>query len=277
MTISKTSKDFADLQKAVALLEATTITEQISQIIGTPVELLLKKLPKSAEKNIHKLTIVALQKASEAALWSLDNEPGRDASTKTNKLFAALSGAVGGAFGFAALPVELPISTTIMLRSIADIARSEGFNLEDYSTKQACLEVFYLGGPSKTDDASKTAYYGARGFATEAMYVLSKELAEVAARHAASNSVSQNFSATQSGKWLASLVEKVATRFGIVITEKAAAQIAPILGAISGASLNMMFTDFYQDMARGHFIIKRLEEKYGFLIVKTQYEELASK
>jgi hypothetical protein len=33
---------------------------------------------------------------------------------------------VGGGFGLAALPVELPISTIIMLRSIGDIARSEG-------------------------------------------------------------------------------------------------------------------------------------------------------
>ena len=36
------------------------------------------------------------------------------------------SGAAGGAFGLATLPVELPVSTIIMLRSIAAIARNEG-------------------------------------------------------------------------------------------------------------------------------------------------------
>jgi hypothetical protein len=41
-----------------------------------------------------------------------------------HKALAAASGAVGGGFGLAALPVELPISTIIMLRSIGDIARS---------------------------------------------------------------------------------------------------------------------------------------------------------
>ena len=41
------------------------------------------------------------------------------------------SGAIGGAFGLASVAVELPISTTIMLRSIADIARSEGFDVRD--------------------------------------------------------------------------------------------------------------------------------------------------
>jgi hypothetical protein len=37
----------------------------------------------------------------------------------------ATTGGVGGLFGLPALAIELPISTTIMLRSIADIARSE--------------------------------------------------------------------------------------------------------------------------------------------------------
>ena len=41
-------------------------------------------------------------------------------------VLSAASGAAGGAFGLASLPVELPVSTTIMLRSIADIARAEG-------------------------------------------------------------------------------------------------------------------------------------------------------
>ncbi|MCZ5534582.1 EcsC family protein, partial [Escherichia coli] len=89
-----------------------------------------------------------LNKAANAALWSLDNEPNRIASTKTNKFFAALSGAIGGAFGFSALAIELPVSTTIMLRSIADIARSEGFDLDRIDTKLECLAVFSFGGPS---------------------------------------------------------------------------------------------------------------------------------
>ncbi|MCZ5540096.1 EcsC family protein, partial [Escherichia coli] len=86
------------------------------------------KLPKGAEAQIYSLVEKALHKAADAALWSLNNEPNREASTKTNKFFAAVSGAVGGTFGFSALAIELPLSTTIMLRSVADIARSEGFD-----------------------------------------------------------------------------------------------------------------------------------------------------
>ncbi|WP_368207676.1 EcsC family protein [Aeromonas sp. s12] len=194
---------------------------------------------------------------------------------ETNKLFAAVSGAVGGAFGFTALAIELPISTTIMLRSVADIARSEGFDLEKVETKQACLEVFALGGPSEGDDAVETAYYATRSFTAEAMQILSKELAEIAARQASANAF-KKLTPAQTGKWLASLIEKIAARFGVVITEKAAAQAVPIIGAVAGATLNAMFTDYYQDMARGHFIIKRLENKYGFELVKAEYTRVSS-
>jgi EcsC protein family len=61
---------------------------------------------------------------------------------------AGLSGVLGagGTFGLAALPVELPVSTTIMLRSIADIARSEGEDLSDPETALACVESSHWAG-----------------------------------------------------------------------------------------------------------------------------------
>ncbi|HBD1635569.1 TPA: EcsC family protein, partial [Escherichia coli] len=255
------------------LLEQATITEKMTQMVGKPIDYLMSKLPKGAEAQIYSLVEKALHKAADAALWSLNNEPNREASTKTNKFFAAVSGAVGGTFGFSALAIELPLSTTIMLRSVADIARSEGFDLDKVETKQACLEVFALGGPSENDDAVDTAYYATRSFTAEAMQILSKELSEIATKKASVNAA-MNLTPTQTGKWLATLIEKVATRFGIVITEKTAAQVVPVIGAFAGATLNIMFTDYYQDMARGHFIIKRLEKKYGSEFIKSEYMKI---
>lgn len=273
--MSLEERDLRDLEKAVNLLEQDTITEKVTQVVGKPIDYLMGKLPKGAEKKIHSIVEKALHKAADSALWSLDNEPNREASTKTNKLFAAVSGAVGGAFGFTALAIELPVSTTIMLRSVADVARSEGFDLDKVETKQACLEVFALGGPSKDDDAVDTAYYATRSFTAEAMQILSKEMAGIAARQSTVDAVS-NLTPTQTGKWLAALIEKIAARFGVVITEKAAAQVVPIVGAVAGATLNIMFTDYYQDMARGHFIIKRLEKKYGFELIKAEYTKISN-
>ncbi|WP_338239828.1 EcsC family protein [Escherichia coli] len=268
--MSLEERELLDLEKAVKLLEQATITEKMTQMVGKPIDYLMSKLPKGAEAQIYSLVEKALHKAADAALWSLNNEPNREASTKTNKFFAAVSGAVGGTFGFSALAIELPLSTTIMLRSVADIARSEGFDLDKVETKQACLEVFALGGPSENDDAVDTAYYATRSFTAEAMQILSKELSEIATKKASVNAA-MNLTPTQTGKWLATLIEKVATRFGIVITEKTAAQVVPVIGAFAGATLNIMFTDYYQDMARGHFIIKSLENKYCSEFIKSEY------
>ena len=85
----------------------------------------------------------------------------------------ATSGAVGGSFGLAALPVELPISTLIMLRSIGDIARSEGEDLSSPETALACLQVFALGGLQGEADAANSGYFAVRG-------LLAKSIGEAA-------------------------------------------------------------------------------------------------
>jgi len=269
--ISSNARDWADLQRAVGLLESPTLTARMAGIVGAPLEFAVNKLPVSVSKRMHGAVHAALTKATQAALWSMDNAPHKAASTRWHKLAAATSGAVGGAFGFAALFVELPVSTTIMMRAVADVARSEGFDLSDFSTRQACLEVFALGGNSSSDDASETGYYLARGFTTDVMRHLS---AELAGRIVAGRDLTLGVAPKEAGKLLAKLIEKVAARFGVVVTEKFAAQAVPILGAAAGAALNTMFTDYYQDMARGHFIVRRLERKYGEEAVHLAYTQI---
>jgi len=51
--------------------------------------------------------------------------------------------------------------------------------------------------------------------------------------------------------------------FSIQVSEKAAAQAVPAIGAAGGAIINPLFIDQFQDMTYGHFIIRRLERKYG--------------
>jgi len=272
-SILPTSQDWRDLQRAVDLLESPTLTAKMANLIGSPLEFAVKRLPDSVSRRIHGAVEAALFKSAQAALWTMDNTPGKAASTRWHKLAAATSGAVGGAFGFTTLFIELPVSTTIMMRSVADVARSEGFDLRDMSTRHACLEVFALGGNSGKDDASETGYYITRGFTAEVMRHLS---AELAGRAVGGSPVMIGLTPNEAGKWLAKLVEKVAARFGVVVTEKFAAQAVPIVGAVAGATLNTMFTDYYQDVARGHFIVRRLERTYGYETVRAAYSMLAA-
>jgi len=118
----------------------------------------------------------------------------------------------------------------------------------------------------------ETGYYLARGFTTDVMRHLS---AELAGRVVTGRDLTLGVAPKEAGKLLAKLVEKVAARFGVVVTEKFAAQAVPIVGAAAGATLNTMFTDYYQDMARGHFIVRRLELKYGEEVVRACYDRVA--
>lgn len=262
-TVLFEAADQRDLEKAADLLLSPTLTARISSVVGKPMDRILRHLPKGMESRLNNLVHAALNKAVDGALWTLKNKK-QEASPRWNKAYAAVSGAAGGAFGLAGLAVELPVSTTILMRSVADIARSEGFDLDDIATKRACIEVFALGGENESDDEAETTYYAMRLFTAEVVNTTSKELASHMVKSAPAHLA----------KWLADLIQKVATRFGIVITEKVAAQAVPVVGAVSGALINVMFTDFYQDMARGHFTIKRLEGKYGYDAVKLEFEKI---
>ena len=73
---------------------------------------------------------------------------------------------------------------------------------------------------------------------------------------------------------IARLISQVAARFGIVVSEKLAAQAAPVLGAIGGAAVNAAFADHFQTLARGHFIVRRLERRHGASLIAFEYQRL---
>jgi hypothetical protein len=175
------------------------------------------------------------------ALRTMHNEP-KAASSLLHKALVAASGAVGGSFGLAALPVELPISTIIMLRSIGDVARSEGEDLTDPETALACLQVFALGGLKGETDAADSGYFAVRG-------LLAKSVAEAA------RFVAERGGVAEGAPVLVRLIAQIASRFGVVVTQKLAVQAVPIIGAVGGAAVNYAFIDHFQEMARAHFVV----------------------
>ena len=250
--------DLKDLKKAKNLLENPGITAKLTSLIGMPIEKGFKLLPANWKKNIGEITNAALMKAADAATFTMKNAPGDGSSNVFHKIAVATSGGIGGFFGLPALAIELPISTTIMLRSVADIARSEGENINDTGTKAACIEVFALGGPSNKDDATESGYFAVRA-------ALARAVSE-ATGHIAGKGLTQ-----EGAPPLVRLIIKVGERFSIQVSEKAAAQAVPAIGAGGGALINTLFIDHFQDMARGHFIVRRLESKYGHDLVKETY------
>jgi hypothetical protein len=255
------AKDLSDLRQAKLLLENPGLAVRLANLVGTPIEKGFKLLPKGWTEAVHSAARGALMRAIDVAIASLSKRPRLIASDKFHKILVGASGGLGGAFGLASLPIELPLSTTFMLRSIADIARSEGHDLRSASVKLACLEVFALGGRSKSDDASESGYWAIRA-------ALAKAISEAAAYMAQRGTVEHSAPA------VVRLITAIAARFGVIVSEQVAAKAVPVIGAASGSIINILFMDHFQDMARGHFIVKRLEARYGVGKIRDAYEQL---
>ncbi len=271
--IEQNEQDYKSLKQAVRLLTAPSLTAQLTDLLGGPLDWAVKKLPSGAQQKIHKAVEAALHKSVTAALWTMDKKGGRSqASTKLHTLAAAVTGAAGGFFGLAGMAVELPLTTTLIMRSIADVARSEGFDLSDLDVQMQCVAVFGLGG--KQTESADTGYFAVRAGLHRFAGSVAAEIGEIVAAEAAA-AAAKKITEKQAAKWLAEMITKVAARFEIVVTEKMALQAAPVIGAGFGATLNALFINFYQNMARGHFIVNRLADKYGEEPVKDAYQKLA--
>lgn len=255
--------DLEDLREAVRLLEHPGLIARLSDLVGTPIEALFRALPRGAGDTIARVTRDSLMAALGAAVKTMDPADRGRPRPRTHLALAGLAGGLGGAFGLAALPVELPITTTIILRSIADIARGEGEDLGDAASRLACLEVFAMGGSSAEDDASESGYFAVRTALAQAV----SEAAKYVARRSA---------VEEGAPVIVRLLAQIAARFNTVVGEKIMAQGVPVVGAVGGATINVLFIEHFQDMARGHFIVRRLERAYGEEAVRARYEELAA-
>lgn len=261
MSLSK--QDLVDLHYAKCLLENPGLAAKLTNVIGIPLERGFALLPASWSDSVSELTARSLERALRLAIGTMDARPASISSERFHKFAVAVTGAGGGAFGLPALAVELPISTAIMLRSIADVARSEGEDIRVPETKVACIEVFALGGKAADDDALESAYFATRA-------VLARAVSE-AASHIARKGLSRGSSPA-----LVRLVSQIGSRFGVAVSEKAAAQAIPVLGAAGGALVNTLFIDHFQGMARGHFIVRRLERDHDAETIRDEYARLST-
>ena len=264
-----TAADTLALAEALRMLEQPGLGARIAGALGSPVEKLVGLLPARASSTISTAARKAIHAALRLALRTLaphGTGGGSRPPAASNWLHlaaSAASGAAGGAFGLAALTVELPVSTTIMLRSIADIARAEGADLADREVQLECVMVLALGGDSKRDDAAEVGYFAVREAMTRAV-------------SAAASHIARHGLAKEGAPALVRLIALIANRYAVNVTEKAAAQLVPLIGAIGGATVNAIFIDHFQAVARGHFVVRRLEREHGVEVVRAKAAELAA-
>jgi hypothetical protein len=260
-TLRLSSDEIEELRAAKAILENPGITSKLTNLIGTPIEKGFEMLPVDWKARIGAATRSALMVALRAALSTMKPDARQDVYPRWHKFAATLSGGLGGAFGLPALIVELPVSTTIMLRSIADIGRWHGELLGTPESQLACLEVFALGAPMRQDDAAELGYFAIRSALARAVSEASQYLAGKAVVDEAAPAIVR-------------LIAIIAARFQVQVSQKAAAMVIPVIGAIGGGGINLLFIDHFQGISRGHFTVRRLERRHAPEVVREAYDAL---
>lgn len=196
---------------------------QLVTFVGGQAEGALSRLPAPARARLDEAVRLALHTAYGAARSS---HARRAAGDRLHRTAAVAFGAAGGLGGLPTAIAELPVTTTMLLRSIQEIARDHGEDLDHEETRLACLRVLGSGGPLAEDDGTDFAFLGAR--------------------------------LTLTGPALNRLIAQVAPRFLAVLGPRLAAMSIPAIGAVAGAGTNFAFVRYYQEMAHIHFALRRL-------------------
>ena len=182
-------------------------------------------------EKVNDVSLAALRSAYDVGTAGLDTDGERDPWTWFHKIVVSVTGFTTGLVGLPGAVADLPITTSLIMRSVAEIARAEGEDISDPNTRMGCIEVFAFGGPEADDDGAEVGYWATRAGLSHATVELA--------------------------------IRTVAARFSTVVSEKMMAQAVPVAGGIAAAVLNYSFMNFYQQMARVHFAIRAVERKYG--------------
>jgi hypothetical protein len=244
----------AELEAAAAILEGISLPARLASVVGSSVETLKRNLPAPAQRLLESAIRRALGTALRTALRT---QPGHPAAPVPESWLhrgaLAASGAAGGALGLPGTLLELPVSTTLLLRQVAAIAAEQGEDLSSPAAQAECLKVFALGSRDPSDDGAESGYFAMR-------IALAESLTGAASRTI--------------GKMLPGFLGAIAGRFGGPMAVKVSAQAAPLIGAAAGAAVNLAFLEHYRGIAKAHFTVRRLERRHGPALVRAAYEAL---
>lgn len=223
---SAPTNEIAELARAYARANGPVMA--LVNRLGGGIENQMDRLPPRLRAELERATIAALTAAHGLAGVA---EQGPDMGRRGSTLAAMATGAAGGSGGLATSIAELPLTITVILHAIRREATLAGFDANEPGIRAACLEVFAEGSPLQSDDGVNSAFLSAR--------------------------------LTVTGPAIQKIIVTVAPRLAAALGQKLAAQIVPVLGAVTGAALNAAYLGYYREMARIRFALMRLAEQHG--------------
>jgi hypothetical protein len=213
--------------------------------LGGGIENRLERLPDRVKDAIESGAGAMLEQAYHAARVIGGQSVVPKTGAWAHKVAAIGSGAAGGIGGLSTALLEMPATVALIFGAMQKIAAENGFDPVSEDTRLTCLEIFGAGGPGARDDGVNSTFLGTR--------------------------IGLN------GSTLSAVISRIAPRFAATISQKFAAQVVPVLGAAAGAGVNYAFMDYYQEMARVRFGLKRLAQAHGEDAVMAAFRRAVSR
>ena len=206
--------------------------------VGGTLESQLALIPDSYRDRIETVTAAALERA-----YGIAGPGDRLPETGGRLTLAAslLTGAAGGTGGLPTALAELPFTVTLLLHAIRREAKRAGYDPDDPWIRAEALRCFASGSPAARDDGIDTSFFSARIALT--------------------------------GPAIQRLIATIAPKLAATLSQKLAAQAVPVLGAVTGATLNAAFLRYYREMAAIRFALLRLAETHGAAPVLTAFRQ----
>ncbi len=277
------AEELAFIEDAASFLEGGNTFVKFAQKLGKPIDRLQEKLPVPARRILHQAIERSMKKALELSIETIASPSVSDlhsswenANSRTRRhawmhtAAVTTTGAISGAMGISALLIELPISTSIILRAISSVAQEWGQDIRKPETQLQCLYIFSLGSHnSSKDDEMDTSYLASR----IAYQRLIGEVAAFMGQHAAKDLLL----ALERGGAPAfvRLLGLLTPAFERTVLKKVMSRAIPIVGALGGAAINAAFCSYFTAAARYHFGLLYLEQKYGPDLVRYGYRRIA--
>lgn len=214
---------------------------KLANYAGSQIESVLSNLPDGFEKQVQTVVKVALDTAYEASGAISSSSFAPATPSYFHKVAVTFSGAIGGVAGLPGAVAEFPVTITTMFSSFQKIAEEYGYDPQEPEIKLECIKIFSMGGPLRKDDDIDLSFVSAR--------------------------------LGLQGEVVSQLISKAAQKLAVVISQKLSSQAVPIIGAVTGATLNFTFMSYYEEMAHVRFALKKLQEENP---TKNSLEEFAN-
>ena len=208
---------------------AENLGVQVLNALNKPTDSLLMRLPDYARDRLEDLTARGLEASLHLARHS--RRVVGHQKPWINTAAATLTGVVGGAGGLGASLAELPVTVTLLMRSVQAVAVDYGLDPDRPAVQRDCLLVFAASGPLSPDPGLEMSFLASRS--------------------------------TLTGATVHRAIALVAPRLAGVMGRKLAMQTVPVLGAASAVATNLSYAQYYQQMAHVVFGLRRLSIETG--------------